>query len=63
MMEKKKFVWTNDSWLINWKNADELEIKGPSGQYCIIDGGDFENCLSALCAVKKTRYDNNPPPS
>ena len=43
--------WTNDSWDIQWADIDEVEIIGPNGQTCRIDGGDFENILSALCAA------------
>ena len=43
--------WTNDSWTVSWKDQDVIEIKGPYNQICYMDGGDFENVLSALCAA------------
>jgi hypothetical protein len=43
--------WTNGSYTLSWENADQVRISGPSGQTCVIDGGDFEYALSALCAA------------
>ena len=43
--------WTNGSWTISWRDGEQVLITGPYLQIAHIDGGDFENILSALCAA------------
>lgn len=51
---KPDSTWTNGSWSISWINQDQILIKGPGRfSYAVMDGGDFEGVLSALCGAHR----------
>lgn len=49
-----KSIWTNGDWTIKWIDEDRIIITGKYGANCVMDGGDFDCILSALCAASQS---------
>ena len=43
--------WSNGTWAVSWIAVGRIFIVGPGAQRCVMDDGDFEGVLAALCCA------------